>query len=158
MLPAQRVRSHLLSPLALATQEEDQAERRRGQISGWLLAHLLTRSSSNPPSLPPLFRTRQTSRCVPPSRLLAATHPVPDLCSRTLLDLSVPSSLGLSGFVMRPSPPLPSPPAPQTMNEEEKKLFQLYGKLPAKKSNPLARMQVRFSLVHLSRAVWRGCL
>lgn len=53
MLPAQRVRSHLLSPLALATLEEDQAERRRGQISGWLLAHLLTRFSSNPPSSPP---------------------------------------------------------------------------------------------------------
>jgi hypothetical protein len=30
----------------------------------------------------------------------------------------------------------------QSMTEEEKKLFQLYGKLPAKKSNPLARMQV----------------
>ncbi|CED84452.1 Regulator of ATP-sensitive K channels Alpha-endosulfine/ARPP-19 and related cAMP-regulated phosphoproteins [Phaffia rhodozyma] len=30
-----------------------------------------------------------------------------------------------------------------TLNEEEKKLFQLYGKLPSKKSNPLSRMQER---------------
>lgn len=34
------------------------------------------------------------------------------------------------------------------MTEEEKKLFQLYGKLPAKKSNPLARMQVRLESHH----------
>ena len=38
----------------------------------------------------------------------------------------------------------------QSMTEEEKKLFQLYGKLPAKKSNPLARMQVGRSSLSLS--------